>query len=566
MSEATFLAAWMPHLMLAPIMLPLLSAAVMLLLPEEKHRTKLVLNLGSTLLGLVITCALLVWAQQQGEPATMGVYLPGNWPAPFGIALALDRLSALMLVLTSAVGLAAALYGSARWYRAGVHYHPLFQFQLMGLSGAFLTADLFNLFVFFEIMLAASYGLLLHGSGRARVQAGLHFIAINLAASSLFLIGVSMLYGLTGTLNMADLAQSVAQVEEADRGLLHAAAGILATAFLIKAAVWPLNFWLVPAYSAATAPVGALFAIMTKVGVYAILRLWTLVFGSEAGASAQFGGLWLIGGGMVTMAFGAIGMLGSQRLGHLAGYAAIVSSGTLLAAMGFGQNGLTAGMLYYLPSSTLAVCALFLLSDVIDRWRNSDDSADPYEPRADAAPFLNAELVPTDGSNLDDDEEVLVGRAIPAAAAFVGLSFMACTLLIAGLPPLSGFVGKVTMLTALLNPLGLGSSAGLRPGWIGWTFMALLIASGLLALIALSRAGIRHFWAAHDRPTPQLRVLEGLPIAALLAACIGLTFAAAPAMRFTQATADALHAPDTYVRAILSAKPVPAPAAQGEKP
>ncbi len=566
MSEATFLAAWMPHLMLAPIMLPLLSAAVMLLLPEEKHRTKLVLNLGSTLLGLVITCALLVWAQQQGEPATMGVYLPGNWPAPFGIALALDRLSALMLVLTSAVGLAAALYGSARWYRAGVHYHPLFQFQLMGLSGAFLTADLFNLFVFFEIMLAASYGLLLHGSGRARVQAGLHFIAINLAASSPFLIGFSMLYGLTATLNMADLAQSVAQVEEADRGLLHAAAGILATAFLIKAAVWPLNFWLVPAYSAATAPVGALFAIMTKVGVYAILRLWTLVFSSEAGASALFGGLWLIGGGMVTMAFGAIGMLGSQRLGHLAGYAAIVSSGTLLAAMGFGQNGLTAGMLYYLPSSTLAVCALFLLSDVIDRWRNSDDSADPYEPRADAAPFLNAELVPTDGTNLDDDEEVLVGRAIPAAAAFVGLSFMACTLLIAGLPPLSGFVGKVTMLTALLNPLGLGSSAGLRPGWVGWTFMAVLIASGLLALIALSRAGIRHFWAAHDRPTPQLRVLEGLPIAALLAACIGLTFAAAPAMRFTQATADALHAPDTYVRAILSAKPVPAPAAQGEKP
>jgi multicomponent K+:H+ antiporter subunit D len=571
MSEPIFFAAWMPHLMLAPIMLPLLSAALMLLLPEEKHRTKLVLNLGSTLLGLVIACALLVWAHQQDEPATMGVYLPGNWPAPFGIVLALDRLSALMLVLTSAVGLAAALYGSARWYRAGVHYHPLFQFQLMGLAGAFLTADLFNLFVFFEIMLAASYGLLLHGSGRARVQAGLHFIAINLAASSLFLIGVSMLYGLTGTLNMADLARSVAQVHEADRGLLHAATGILATAFLIKAAVWPLNFWLVPAYSAATAPVGALFAIMTKVGIYAILRLWTLVFSSEAGASALFGGLWLMGGGMVTMAFGAIGMLGSQRLGHLAGYAAIVSSGTLLAAMGFGQNGLTAGMLYYLPSSTLAVCALFLLSDVIDRWRNTDDSTDPYEPRADAAPFLNAELVPTDGTNLDDDEEVLVGRAIPAAAAFVGLSFMACTLLIAGLPPLSGFVGKVTMLTALLNPLGLGSSAGLRPGWMGWTFMALLIASGLLALIALSRAGIRHFWAAHDRPTPQLRVLEGLPIAALLAACIGLTFAAAPAMRFTQATADALHAPDTYVRAILSAQPVPppappAPAAEGEKP
>jgi len=553
------IASAMPHLMLAPIVLPLLTAAFMLLLREEQQRTKLVLNLASTLLGLLVAWALLAWADQQGAPATMGVYLPGNWPAPFGIVLALDRLSALMLVLTSTLGLASALYASARWHRVGVHYHPLFQFQLMGLAGAFLTADLFNLFVFFEIMLAASYGLLLHGSGRARVQAGLHFIAINLAASSLFLIGVSMLYGLTGTLNMADLAQSIAQVHKADRGLLHAAAAILATAFLIKAAVWPLNFWLVPAYSAATAPVGALFAIMTKVGIYAILRLWTLIFSSEAGASALFGSQWLVGGGLITMAFGAIGMLGSQRLGYLAGYAAVVSSGTLLAAIGFGQNVLTAGLLYYLPSSTLAVSALFLLSDLIDRWRSSGDTTDPYEPRADAAPFLNAELVPTDGTNLDDEEEVLVGRAIPAAAAFVGLSFMACTLLVAGLPPLSGFVGKVAMLTALLNPLGLGSSNGQQPGLVGWGFMALLIASGLLALIALARAGIRHFWSAQGRPTPQLRIVEGLPIAFLLAACVGLTVAAGPVMRFTQATADALHAPGTYVRAVMSAAPVPNP-------
>lgn len=125
----------------------------------------------------------------------------------------------------------------------------------MGLSGAFITADLFNLFVFFEIMLAASYGLLLHGSGSTRIQAGLHYIAINLAASSLFLIGVSMLYGITGTLNMADLARAIPLVQDADRGLLHAAAGVLGTAFLIKAALWPLNFWLVPGYSAATAPV-----------------------------------------------------------------------------------------------------------------------------------------------------------------------------------------------------------------------------------------------------------------------------------------------------------------------
>jgi multicomponent K+:H+ antiporter subunit D len=548
--------ALLPHLLLVPILLPLLAAALMLLLREERQRLKLALNLGACLLGLLVSITLLLWADRPG--ATPDVYLAGNWPAPYGIVLVLDRLSAMMLLLTSTVALATALFSAARWHRAGVHFHPLFQLQVMGLCGAFLTADLFNLFVFFEIMLAASYGLLLHGSGRARVQAGLHFIAINLAASSLFLIGASMLYGITGTLNMADLAQSIPQIAEVDRGLLHAAAGILATAFLIKAAIWPLNFWLVPAYSAATAPVGALFAIMTKVGIYAILRLWMLLFGKDAGESAQFGSLWLMGGGMVTMAFGALGMLGAQRLGHLAGFAAILSSGTLLAAAGFGQPMLTAGLLYYLPSSTLAVCALFLLTDLIDRWRNDGANFAPYEEKDDA-PFLNAQLVPSEGLNLDADEEILTGQVIPSAVAFLGLAFMVCTLVITGLPPLSGFVGKFAMLTALLNPLGLGASGGLQPGPAGWMLMALLIGTGLLGLVALTRAGIRHFWTTHDRPAPQLRVLEGLPIAALLLACAALTVQAGPAMRYAQSMADALHAPRAYVGAVMSAEPLAGP-------
>lgn len=282
-----WLGTWMPHLMLAPIVLPMATAALMLLLNEEQQRTKTILSTGSIALGLVVAIALLQWSDDSAAPS---VYLTGNWMAPFGIVLVLDRLTALMLVLTSAIALAVSIFAMARWFKAGVHFYVLFQFQLMGLAGAFLTGDLFNLFVFFEIMLAASYGLLLHGSGRLRVQAGLHYIAINLVASSLFLIGASMLYGLTGTLNMADLAQQIPLVTEADRALLHTAAGILATAFLIKAAVWPVNFWLVPGYSAATAPVAALFALMTKVGVYTLLRLWTLMFSSEAGASALFGG------------------------------------------------------------------------------------------------------------------------------------------------------------------------------------------------------------------------------------------------------------------------------------
>ncbi|QXZ10383.1 monovalent cation/H+ antiporter subunit D [Comamonas sp. Y33R10-2] len=547
----------MPHLMLAPILLPMLSAALMLFLREERQRMKLGINLVSTSISLVIVVMLLGWTNQAGSAVTMSVYMPGNWPAPFGIALAMDRLTALMLLVTYVVALSSLVFSAGRWHKAGVNFHPLFQLQLMGLSGAFITADLFNLFVFFEIMLAASYGLLLHGSGSTRIQSGLHYIAINLVASSLFLIGVSMLYGITGTLNMADLARAIPLVQDADRGLLHAAAGVLGTAFLIKAALWPLNFWLVPGYSAATAPVGALFALMTKVGVYVILRLWTLLFSSEAGASALFGGTWLVVGGMLTMAFGAIGMLGSQRLTHLAGFAAILSSGTLLAATGFGQNLLTAGLLYYLPGSTLAVAALFLIADVVDRWRSDEEEGEPYEDNE--APFLNAELLPTEGFNLDEDEELLIGRAFPAAAAFLGVSFMACTLLISGLPPLAGFLGKFAMLTSLLNPLGIGMSAGMNPGVLGWCMVALLIITGLMALLALTRVGIRHFWANPETSAPSLKVAEGLPIAFLLLCCLTLSVKADDVMRYTERAANALHSPDVYVRTVMGLEPVPAP-------
>lgn len=551
-----WLTTLMPHLMLAPIVLPMLTAGVMLLLREEQQRLKQIMCIAATVLGLCVAIALLLWADQEGATTTLGVYLPGNWPAPFGIALAVDRLTAMMLVLTSTIAWASCVFAAARWHKAGVHFHALFQLQLMGINGAFLTADLFNLFVFFEIMLAASYGLLLHGSGRLRVQAGLHYIAINLAASSLFLIGVSMLYGLTGTLNMADLARAIPHVSEADRGLLHTAAALLGTAFLIKAALWPLNFWLPPGYSAATAPVGALFALMTKVGIYTILRLWTLMFSSEAGASALFGSQWLIAGGMVTMVFGSIGMLAATRLTYLAGYAAILSSGTLLAAIGFGQTMLTAGLLYYLPSSTLAVAILFLLADIMDRWRNDGSSLSDMDD--EEAPFLSAEL-DSHSINLDENEQILIGRAIPAAAAFLGIAFLMCTLVVTGLPPLSGFIGKFAMLTTLVNPVGLGQSAGYQTSQAGWLLLTLMIGTGLLALLALTRAGVRHFWATHGRSTPEIRIAEGLPIAVLMGLCIVLTVKANPVMRYTQNTANALHAPATYIQTIMDTQPVPNP-------
>ncbi|ADU35975.1 monovalent cation/H+ antiporter subunit D [Variovorax paradoxus] len=544
----------MPHLVAVPILVPMLTAALMLLLGENRRRAKSFLSVVSGLVGLLAALALLRWvnaADTGGGAGSIGVYLPGNWHAPFGIVLVADRLSTMMVALTGVVAFAASIYSTSRWDRAGVHFHPLLQLQLMGLNGAFLTGDLFNLFVFFEVMLAASYGLLLHGSGRLRVQAGLHYIAINLAASSLFLIGASMLYGATGTLNMADLGLRIAQIAPADRGLVHAAAAILFTAFFAKAGAWPLNFWLVPAYSAAVSPVGAVFALLTKLGVYTVLRLWTVLFAPDTGDSAAFGQVVLIGAGIATLFVAAIGIVGTQRLSNLAGFSVLISAGTLLAAVGLGQPAVWAGALFYLLSSTLAVSAFFLLTDMIERWRNAGMSVAPHEA-AGNAPFLAEDLRALDDVNLDDNAQALYGRAIPAGVAFLGLSFMICTLLLTGLPPLSGFVGKFAMLSGLM-----GGSAAITVA--GWTFLVLLIASGFLALIALTRTGIRHFWTQPHGNLPSLPAVEVLPVAGLIAACIALTVWAEPVMRHAMATAEGLRTAGAYRAAVMSARQVPNP-------
>ena len=559
---ADYLGSGRAHVIAAPVLLPLVSAAIMLIMGEKRRRLKALVNILSTFIGLGVALLLVYWVHEDVAPGglsgvgAVGIYLPANWQTPFGIVLVLDRLSAMMVLLTSILGLGSIMFAMARWDRAGVHFHPLFQIQLMGLNGAFLTADLFNLFVFFEVLLSASYGLLLHASGSPRVRAGLHYIAINLIASSLFLVGAALIYGVTGTLNMADLAMKVRDVADADRGLLHAGAAILGIAFLAKAGMWPLNFWLAPAYSAAGAPVAALFAIMTKVGVYAVLRVWTLMF-HDSGASSGYGMDALVTGGLVTLAFGTIGLLASRQLGRLASYSIIVSSGTLLTVTGFGQPSLTGGALYYLLSSTLGAGAIFLLVELIDRTR-LDAWAAPLD-EGDYVPFATEDMYP-EGTNLDEEQEAVIGRAIPAAMAFLGLSFIACTLLIAGLPPLSGFVGKILMLSSLLNPLGAGSleAPPLGPG--GWTLMILLIVSGLASTIALSRSGIRYFWSyPEDRPPPRVRLVEGLPIGFMIAICIVLTMRADPVVRYLQETANGLYAPADYISSVLSTRPVPKP-------
>jgi multicomponent K+:H+ antiporter subunit D len=532
-----------PLIIVIPVVLPLVTAAVLLLLGERRRRLGSMVNLTATLAGLAVATTILLRVDSGGASGTIAVYLASNWEAPFGIVLVADRLSALMLVLVGVVSVCAALYAEGAWARAGVYFHPLFQIQLMGLNGAFLTGDLFNLFVFFEVMLAASYGLHLHGSGGPRVRSGVHYIAVNLLASSLFLVGLSVLYGVMGTLSMADLAAKIALVPVGDRGLLYAGATILSVAFLIKAAIWPLNAWLVPAYMATSAPVAALFAMMTKVGVYALLRLWTLLFSANTGPSAHFGGTVLLYGGLATLAFGALGLVASTRLGRIAAFSIIVSSGTLLAAVAMGSAAVTAAALFYMVSATLAVSALFLLDEQIDRIGT------------DAQPRLpDVDILPGEDTNLDDEQVPLVGRTLRGSIALLGLTFMVAALLVAGLPPLSGFLAKLSLLTAVINRDG-----GISPS--GWAFFALVLVAGLAAILSFSRAGIHHIWSNRSG-SARLRIVEAVAVLALISSCILLAVGAEPVMRYTRATAESLHAPNAYIETVLStrARPKPAPA------
>ncbi|WP_414902326.1 monovalent cation/H+ antiporter subunit D [Sphingomonas flavalba] len=529
------MSGWAAHLVIAPILLPLVVSAAMLLFDERRRKLKRWMSFATTGALLAIAIILLRATDPYGVAAAPLVYLLGDWPAPFGIVLVVDRLSALMLLLTSVLGFTSLFYSMARWDRAGPRFHALFLLLLMGVNGAFLTGDIFNLFVFFEVLLAASYGLVLHGSGTDRARAGLHYVAINVATSLLFLIGVSLIYSVTGTLNMADLAARIPLVPREDLMLLEGGAAILGIAFLVKAGMWPLCFWLPGTYAAAAPPVAAMFAILSKVGIYVILRLTTLLFGDGAGRAADFADEWMLFGGLATILYGTLGVLSSQTLVRLAGHYVLISTGILLAALGTGQSTVVAAALFYLVSSTLAVSAFYLIIEPIGRG-GEDEVA-----QAIAEPVFEDEYI---GALEEEEDEI--GIAIPATLAVLGGGFIFCALLLSGLPPLSGFIAKFAIIDGLLR------GDGAVPPTV-WALITLIILSGLATVVAMTRAGIDLIWTPTERPQLQLSIVEAIPIGILLALCLALMVQAGAVMEYIERAARTLGDAALYTSAALDA-------------
>jgi multicomponent K+:H+ antiporter subunit D len=284
---------------------------------------------------------------------------------------------------------------------------------------------------------------------------------------------------------------------------------------------------------------------MSKVGIYVLLRLSLLFFGEEPGISGGFGSPILFFGGLATIVFGIIGVLASQALGRLAGFSVLVSSGTLLAIIGLTQVDITAAALFYLVSSTLAISAFFMLIELVEREQSAISNVLAVTKEAFG-----------EGDEEEEDEEI-IGVAIPGSIAILGISFVACSILLAGLPPLSGFIAKFAILTAILNPEGFGQGGAISSA--SWWLIALLILSGLSALIAMVRAGIRTFWAPAVALVPRVLLIEIVPVVMLLFMTLALTVQAGPIMHFMEATAISLHEPRSYIEGVMKAPPAAAP-------
>ena len=504
----------MNHWLVVPIILPAVVAPLIVLAMRHDLVLQRIFSLAATAMLVAVAIGLTMVAAS-GEPQ---MYALGDWPAPFGIVLVLDRLSALMVLLTALLALPVLIYASHGWDSRGGHFHALFQFQLMGLNGAFLTGDLFNLFVFFEVLLIASYGLMLHGGGAARVKAGVQYVVINLTGSTLFLVGVGLIYGVTGTLNMADLAVKVPQVAEGNRALLHAGAVILLLVFAIKAALVPLHFWLPGTYANAPAPVAALFAIMTKVGAYSIIRVYTLAFGD--GGSGWLAAPWLLPAALVTLSVGMIGVLAARDLRRLASFSVIGSMGTLLVGIGLFTPQAMSAALYYLIHSTLIGGALFLIVDLVAQRRGAHGAS------------------------------VAVSPAFGQAGILAALFFLA-GIAMAGMPPLSGFIGKLLIMDSARHAAFAGGI---------WT---VILITSLLCVVGFARAGSNVFWkcaASNERAAPVPDRRDALPMAMaflLLAGTAMLAVFGGPVTGYLDATAGQLFEPTPYIRAVLGSDALP---------
>ncbi|RUO43647.1 monovalent cation/H+ antiporter subunit D [Aliidiomarina taiwanensis] len=499
----------MSHLLLTPILLPALTAVLLVFMARSSLKVTRVISLASALVVLAVS----LYFVAQSAAGGIEVYALGNWLPPFGIIIIADRLSSLMLLVNAVLVVSSIAFTFSWKAERNDSLQPLIHFLAMGVNGAFLTGDLFNLFVFFEVMLIASYALAIFGGGKERAKAGLHYVILNLVGSSFFIIGLGIVYGLLGTMNMADLAAKVAELPPEHAPLLAAAALVLLLVFGLKSAILPLYFWLPRAYAAAIAPVAALFAIMTKVGVYSIVRVHGMIFNQAPIADLLAPWLWPIA--ILTIAAGSIGVLGVKRVRSQIAYTVVISVGTMIAGIAMNTAEALQATFYYLIHSTWITAVLFLLTEVIAQQR---------------------------GSMADS---IVRGPQIRQHSLLASYFFVAA-IAVVGMPPLSGFFGKILLLKA--TPAG--------PAQV-WLWSVILVGS-LATIVALGRTGSTLFWRVTEYKDSKPKVARSSwwSMNSLMALTIALVVFAQPVLTYLGDMSAQLINPTQYFHAVLSTEVV----------
>lgn len=487
-----------------PLLIPAITAAVCV--AAFRHAAwQRWLSLAGAAAHLGVSVWLLFEVHRHGIQTTQ----MGGWPAPFGITLVSDLFSAIMLILAGFMSLAVLVYslGSMDKRRESFGYYPLFHMLLMGVSGSFLTGDIFNLYVWFEVMLISSFALLSLGGEPPQIEGSIKYVTLNLAASAILLSSIGLVYGLAGTLNMADLALKLDRIPET--GLKSMLAVLFMIAFGLKAAVFPLFFWLPASYHTCPVPVSAIFAgLLTKVGVYVLIRAFTLIFVHDAGYTHSLL-LWI---SLLTMITGVLGALAQNEFRRILSFHIVSQIGYMVLGLALYTPLAVAGAIFYITHHIIVKTNLFLVSGVAHRLGGS------------------FELKELGGLN--------------ALRPALGVLFLIPALSLAGLPPLSGFFAKLALVQAAIS------------GEMFWA-AGIALAVSLLTLLSMMKIWNEAFWKPAPQalnPAPVGAALLG-PVVFLALTTVVIGFSAGPLFELSEAAARQLLDRQGYVQAVLGGRP-----------
>jgi len=499
------------NFILAPILTHMITAVLLLFFWQKVQAQKIISIVGNTI-AFLLCIRLFLTTQNEGFLTLQA----GGWQAPFGITFVSDSFSSIMVLLTAIVSLTVGIYSAAALNvsRIKYGYFFIFHFLIMGLLGAFLTGDIFNLYVWFEVVIISSFVLLTLGGKKMQMEAAIKYVTMNMLASTIFLTAIGILYGITGTLNMADLSLKIAEIPS--KGLVSVTALLFFIGFGIKSAVFPLYFWLPSSYHTPPSAIAAIFGgLLTKMGIYAMIRVFTLIFQPDEFIRNVF-----IVIAIMTMITGALGAINKRSIRRLISYLIVCHIGYLMAGLGIYTELAMVGVIFYLIHDVIVKSNLLMITGIIQKIRKTID------------------MTRLGG----------LGKDYPKLSLVIAIALFS----LVGIPPLSGFWPKIQFF---------GES--LKTG--EYFLLGALIIASFVTLFVVARMWTEVFWKESPKPlTDEIDHFANLdfwkkfqlvaPITALSFVSLYIGLNAEAVYEVAQKTAHELMNPSLYIDAVLNNK------------